>query len=1183
MSNYENKIIDAVETIVQDSVSSAGYDKTIKATILKQIDEKEGSYLVKYQDSNLIVYSLDLDINYEPGTNVYVLIPGNDIAQIKSIVGVVEKEGIVSIKVITEDDIFNLIGKNAVSSLDTFELCSYDTDNEVILYDKNDEINIINFDEEDFLKNLHFSSYFTVSSEFKTNLPSEQRVRGNYGLGLIFRYLDENTQEYFTKTFILDINQMAGTPYNLSSFTKQQKFFEINSQEIVGIEQIYIFQEGFPNKASDKENDIFIKNIELYGASLLDENSVIDRNVLLLKTPDGNFFSEEDLPNTEKRIKAILKSEGKENTSEKIEYYWFKENSDIDAQNPKYNSYGGKGWECINEQMDLGSGNFNWITNNSEIVIKKDNIFTKEQKYKCVLLYENILLEQKVTIFNEDAEYEISIDSDIGTEFYYGVGRPTLTCLVNGIEQSGEGWSYSWVQIDNNYVYKKLPETTEENLEFNTALENYDELLTQLENEEVFENAVAEEKEEYLSTLAEYEYIQRVEGDHIFNLNTNEIINHTTYKCSVYYNSNLVGMAEITLYNYTTETEYSLEIINGDAIYKYNQEGFSPTDENLDKPILIKDLAFRIRDKKGEIVSNDLLTLNDIEWTIPQDNSLLIFSGDNTVRHAFSLSYTISKKYDKDKTNNTVYLKIRFKDNILLAQTHFSFLKDGADGTNGTDYFCKIVPNTTDNVQYPVLTNGILNYTPRATNKWFNLQLWKNGVKIFDNNVTGYSTENNQVQVKWSILKNKYKSNQWDTSSIEVNDSNFYYNSNWEEEAKSPTPANIVKCEVTYNHMTFYATMPIVVITKGANNYRIEWDENSGYKEVVYSASGINPEYLANSPFRINVYEMIDGIEENVSYLIGDHRVNILWDAVGYVYNENWQPGNNWQPVNFATGEPVTVRNEKTFIPSNYYDGECVTSVVIANITNKNDINIGKVIIPIHLMLNRYANTAINGWDGNSISINDSTGGYILSPQVGAGKKENGLFTGVLLGEAKEANSNISKIGLLGYNEGEQSLFIDAETGGAVFGKNNGGQIVIDPSQNKSYLYSHDYWKTYNEKGFPSSYGDSNIKGNGLLIDLTTPKIQYGDGTKFQVDQNGNLTCGTMITSKGLLTSYQYNFKSTEQWFAAAWEDWNIFGFRVEEDYSGSSMSLKIHPTGLVCNFIIPEDFYIEQAVCFLV
>ena len=72
-------------------------------------------------------------------------------------------------------------------------------------------------------------------------------------------------------------------------------------------------------------------------------------------------------------------------------------------------------------------------------------------------------------------------------------------------------------------------------------------------------------------------------------------------------------MAEITLYNYTTETEYSLEIINGDAIYKYNQEGFSPTDENLDKPILIKDLAFRIRDKKGEIVSNDLLTLNDIE------------------------------------------------------------------------------------------------------------------------------------------------------------------------------------------------------------------------------------------------------------------------------------------------------------------------------------------------------------------------------------------------------------------------------------------------------------------------------------------------------------------------------------------------------------------------------------------
>ena len=49
------------------------------------------------------------------------------------------------------------------------------------------------------------------------------------------------------------------------------------------------------------------------------------------------------------------------------------------------------------------------------------------------------------------------------------------------------------------------------------------------------------------------------------------------------------------------------------------------------------------------------------------------------------------------------------------------------------------------------------------------------------------------------------------------------------------------------------------------------------------------------------------------------------------------------------------------------------------------------------------------------------------------------------------------KIGLLGYDHGIQSLFLDAESGSAIFGKNTGGQIAIDSGNEKSLLYSHDY------------------------------------------------------------------------------------------------------------------------------
>jgi len=66
--------------------------------------------------------------------------------------------------------------------------------------------------------------------------------------------------------------------------------------------------------------------------------------------------------------------------------------------------------------------------------------------------------------------------------------------------------------------------------------------------------------------------------------------------------------------------------------------------------------------------------------------------------------------------------------------------------------------------------------------------------------------------------------------------------------------------------------------------------------------------------------------------------------------------------------------------------------------------------------LNRYGLANINEWDGNSVQIDDE-GGFILSPQMGAGHKDNGnKFTGVLMGEVRTPGKNNSDIGLLGYH-----------------------------------------------------------------------------------------------------------------------------------------------------------------------
>lgn len=52
--NYENKILDAIETVVNNAVSNAGYDRTIQAKIISCIDPTIGKYKVQYQDSTFL-------------------------------------------------------------------------------------------------------------------------------------------------------------------------------------------------------------------------------------------------------------------------------------------------------------------------------------------------------------------------------------------------------------------------------------------------------------------------------------------------------------------------------------------------------------------------------------------------------------------------------------------------------------------------------------------------------------------------------------------------------------------------------------------------------------------------------------------------------------------------------------------------------------------------------------------------------------------------------------------------------------------------------------------------------------------------------------------------------------------------------------------------------------------------
>ena len=57
------------------------------------------------------------------------------------------------------------------------------------------------------------------------------------------------------------------------------------------------------------------------------------------------------------------------------------------------------------------------------------------------------------------------------------------------------------------------------------------------------------------------------------------------------------------------------------------------------------------------------------------------------------LNFSIYSVYSPSKRNNTIELQVIHENYILTEKTNLIFIKQGETGTNGTDIYCKIVPN----------------------------------------------------------------------------------------------------------------------------------------------------------------------------------------------------------------------------------------------------------------------------------------------------------------------------------------------------------------------------------------------------------------------------------------------------------------------------------------------------------
>ena len=1064
LSDITDSILDAVGILVDDAISGLQFNKTIRGKIAEVVDASIGRYKIQYQNSYFTAYSADSNATYTKGSEVYVEILSNDFEKNAIILGTVRRLGSNYISIIEKLDKYTEIGPEQSVNNSEIQFCSYSGN-------QTQTVSITNLSANAMMEAASASDTLKVAMKIKTVLPSEQRAGGgNYGLKIVAEYFDaayvtQSTAHMLDREYLFDINDMTGQPYKYTSTVDQYTLFSIDAKNFRKIKSITAFCNGFPVTKTQQPKDIFLSDIKFQFLKALTEEE-LSSSSLKITTPLGSYFTQNNADSKTLKLKADLKIKGKavNYDYQQVDFYWFRHNPEVTALDPRFSSYGGNGWECLNKANSSGG----FLADTYEHDIRKDLCLTKETQFKCVAVFidggQSVSLSDIIVIKNKtDNIVALSLSSSAGTTFAFNTGYTVLT--LQGYTPTN-ATTYCWIESINGGTPVVLNETSN-TLNVNIATP--------------------------AATLL-------------------------TYECGVYENGVYQGTASINLTNSNESLGYTLVIKDGQQIFKYDTYGTSPASHSkaaADR-MTIPVLSFEIYDKQGNLIdipdADKVSKIKSFRWIWPTSTdgpwadsktkkqtmletsntltqiTIADLANNRTVqKYALvnqpTFAYSIIDKYNPEYANtadayNQIKLEVEYPEgNFLTAFTNFSFTKEGELGTNGTQYVAQIELKSPykelficgkDKKLYAVSSNNTSNFInidgTNNNNKLSNLfkvHLWDGATDVITS-----------ASYQWSLSNSTKRSN--NTSWLTISENNVTINTN------GTSYSNILQVTITYDGLKFYATYPILfvseIFTRADGSYNIFYIDK-GYREVMYESDGTRGKFK--------------GLPFVTTYLSPAGKADID------------DPARSVSDLNTSWNGPITAvtnsLNQFTIEPPAYYIAEDTGHYISVKGAPASVGHNVYTYLPIELYLNRYGMSAMNEWDGNSIQIDKDGNSYILAPQIGAGRKENdNSFTGITMGEVFQDVNN-KEIGMFGYYKGARSLFLDAETGDAEFGLTGKGQIKIHASDGEGTIDSGDYSTSGNGSGLKikfTSTGSGNEHG---------PYIKYGSDN-FTVNSSGHLT-----------------------------------------------------------------------------
>ena len=863
MMGIAKSVIDTVNILVKNQ--TLNYDRTIQAIVVENNNSSDGEIKVKYQDSILKVYTdKDSVSRYPNGSHVYILIPNNNISGRKTIIGLVESIG--NISVVNHEKSFKKL-MTLTDSLWWFKTTPNNiplSNRERIIFEypppatvnSDDQLVYPSLDTniDDFTALFNSAEWFSFTFDIYSYLLSTLNTC-NYGLKFKLKYRD-NDRYVRNISFIFDIDDFSGSPYcqgfiqdEKEVFQSQEKIFKNplfgNVENILKMECIF-FIEGLKENDITQEESIYCKNIAI-NSLLHSENEEVNGLATYIMTPNGQTYSKILKNSTSEQkisianflpVTGIIKNERVQIDNSQLQCYWFiqdeswtqkDEISYLKKHNYSIPITGGDGWRILNANPSL--------TYNIE---RKELKGARQRQIKLISIYKGIELVNTTTLVDLNVEFSGKLVSSGET-------------LING-----EEWhSFSFVGGDDieflnlKWYYTDLD-----------GLKHYLGNSVPLNGSEI---KIQEEFQRYFQLVKDS---SRSSRNNLFTtILTRELNGYIV--CEVYNRASF--LTELQVYINNLE---SFSIENIEQVFLYNSKG---------RVYLVGGSDLGDEDSseidKYTIATRPLSVINPEGipyWWVPKNKTMISISSElqkvsiypsNQERNSFIypdflneenyyrirldiLPFSISENFKDTYYNNNIILELATEDSKKFYSTHFSFVKEGHLGTANTGYFTRIVPNINKNAIAPpvpimfygestsnskrFISETFFNYTPKGYSsqygyqnvKPFKVQLWQGNRKVAESETNENIDILKNIQWGWqgtdyaTINQNGFltiNSSPSDLKSLNIDET---FKERWalpasdEENDKCLLAPKQVNVTFSYENITYTTMLPIPAILR---------------------------------------------------------------------------------------------------------------------------------------------------------------------------------------------------------------------------------------------------------------------------------------------------------------------------------------------------------------------------------